>query len=143
LLQMNSNILAAMWKIKERIYIIFISVLLSLIVNYILINYMWVNGVALASGILWIIFWIMTEYVLWKQFEVKFDYKYLFKNVSIIWTIWIISYIYIIPIFIWLNRFESLLLFSFYSIIYFIIFVFINLKEYKTFLWEIKNIKKW
>ena len=142
LLQMNSNILAAMWKIKERIYIIFISVLLSFIVNYILINSMWVNGAALTSGILWVFFWIMTEYVLWKQFKVKFDFKYLFKNISILWTIWVISYIYVIPLFIWLTRFESLLLFCFYSIIYFIIFIIINLKEFKIFLWEIKRIRK-
>lgn len=141
LLQMNGNILAAMWKIKERIYLVFIWVVFSFIMNYILIKTIWVNWAALASGILWVLFWIMTEYVLWKQFKISFDFKYLFKNILLLWSIWIISYFYILPIFGWLNRFESLLLFCLYSSLYFTIFAFINMKEFKFFIWEIRSLR--
>lgn len=142
LLQMNFSIMASIWKVKERIYIVVAAIFFSLIFNYILINSIWVSGAALSSWLWWIIIWIFSEIALWKQFKIKFDFKYLFKNILSIWTIWILSYYYLLPLFDWLNRFELLIYFCLYSAIYFGLFALINLKEFKYFIWEIKSIRK-
>ncbi len=142
LLQMNFNIMASIWKVKERIYIVLIAITFNFIMNYIFIKTIWVNGASLATGIWWFLIWIMSEYALWEKYKIDFDFKYLFKNIILIWIIWLLTYKYILPIFSSLNRLELLLMFCLYSFLYFIIFIFINLKEFKFFIWEIKTLKK-
>ncbi|MDP2090221.1 MAG: oligosaccharide flippase family protein [Candidatus Gracilibacteria bacterium] len=142
LLQMNFSIMASIGKVKERIYIVVAAIFFSLIFNYILINSIGVSGAALSSGLGWIIIWIFSEIALGKQFKIKFDFKYLFKNILSIGTIGILSYYYLLPLFDGLNRFELLIYFCLYSAIYFGLFALINLKEFKYFIGEIKSIRK-
>lgn len=142
LLQMNWNILASIWKVKERLKIVFIAIVLNFFMNLILIQTIWAAWAALATGIWWVFIWAMWEYYLWKEYIVWFDFKYLFKNIIILTIIWILSYIYIIPLFDSLNRINWLFLFCFYSAIYFSIFAIININDFKFVITEVKKIKK-
>lgn len=141
LLQMNWNILASIWKVKERLKIVFTAIILNFFMNLILINTMWAPWAALATGLWWFFIWIMWEYHLWKEYIVWFDFKYLFKNIIILTSIWILTYIYVIPLFEWVNRLNSLFLFCFYSSIYFSIFAIININDFKFVITEIKKIR--
>lgn len=143
LLQINFNILAANGKVKERLHIILIALLFNTILNYILILWIWVAGAAVATGMWWVLIWILSEIKL-KEYHTAFDYKYLFKNVFIFSFIGLLLYLFIIPIFHSMNhRWYELILLSGISIIYFIIYFLVNLTDFKYFYTEIKKIKKW
>ncbi len=143
LLQINFNIMAGIWKVKERVKIISIAIVFNFIMNIILINYIWVYWAALATWIGWILIWWLWEYFLWKKYRVSLNYKFLTKNLFFIWLLWIFSYYYILPIFEWISRLSSLWLLSIIWVLWFIIFWVINKKELNFFILEIKKLKKW
>ncbi len=143
LFQINFNIMAWIWKIKERVKIIYIAIIFNFIMNLILINFIWVYWAALATWIGWILIWWLWEYFLWKNYITNFDIYFFTKNLFFMWLLWIFSYYYIIPIFEWINRLNSLWLLTIYSILWFIIFWIINKKELNFFILEIKKLKKW
>jgi len=125
--------MAWIWKVWERVKIIFIAVVFNFIMNLILINLLWVYWAALATWIWWILIWILSEYFLWKEYKTKFNYKYLLKNILIMWTIWIFTFKFILIYFEWLSRINSMLLLTVFSIIYSWIFVIFNYSEFKFF----------
>lgn len=141
LLQMNWNILASIWKAKERLYIVFIALWFNTIMNIIFINIIWVYWAALSTWIWWLLIWIMWEYFLWKNYRMWFDFKYLFKNIISLWIIWILLFIFIKPIFEDINRLYWLWLFCLVSAIYFAIFALINIYDFKYLIAEIKKTK--
>ncbi len=143
LLQINFNILAANWKIKERLKIILLALWVNTILNLIFIYLIWVSWAALATGFGWLLIWYLSELKL-KEYHTKFDFVYLFKNIIIFSIIWFLMYIYIIPIFININsRLNELFLLTFISLIYFWIYFIVNLEDFKYFYKEIKKIKSW
>ena len=125
--------MAWIWKVWERVKIIFIAVVFNFIMNLVLINLLWVYWAALATWIWWILIWILSEYFLWKEYKAKFDYKYLLKNILIMWFIWIFTFKFILIYFEWLSRINSMLLLTVFSIIYSWIFVIFNYSEFKFF----------
>lgn len=141
LLQINFHIMAGIWKVKERVKIIFIVIIFNIIMNIILIKTIWVNWAALATWLWWILFYILTEYYLWKKYYVNFDYIFLTKNIVIMWLLWFFSYYYIINMFNWLDRINSLIFMFIISIIWFILFWILNKNEFKKFTTEITKIK--
>jgi len=141
LLQINFNILAWIWKVKERLKIISIALVFNFILNIILLNYIWVEWAALATWMWWLLIWIMSEIKLWKKYISKFNYIFFTKNILILWFLWFLSNKFLISLFEWLWQLKSFWLFSFISIIWFIIFWLINYKDFKSFIWEIKKLK--
>jgi len=141
LLQINFNILAWIGKIKVRVKIITIALFFNFIANLLLINIIWVNWAALATWLWWIIIWLLSEYYLWKKYLVSLDYKFLTKNIILMWLLWVFLYYFISPIFEWLWRWISFLLLSLIWIIWLGIFGLINLKEFKGFILEVKRLK--
>jgi len=142
LLQINFNILAWIWKVKERLKIISMALVFNFILNVILIKYMWVYWAALATSFGWILIWILSEISLWKKYFSHFDYKYLIKNIIILWILWLISYYYIIPVFEWVSRGLSFWILAIIWAIWFWAFGAINLREFKGFILEVKKMKK-
>ena len=142
LLQINFNIFAWIWQIKTRVKIISIALVFNFILNLILINYIWVYWAALATWLWWILIWLLSEYYLWKKYLVNLDYKFLTKNIILIWLLWIFSYYFINPIFQWLSRWISFWMMFIIWILWFGIFGLINLKEFKGFILEVKRLKK-
>jgi O-antigen/teichoic acid export membrane protein len=142
LLQMNFNIMAWIWKVKERVKIIFIALIFNFIMNIILIKLIWVWWAALATWFGWVLIWILSEYYLWKEYKVNFNFKYIFKNIILLWIIWLLSYYFVNPLFEWLGRLNSFMFMFVISIIYFWIFVIINYSEFRFFILEIKRLRK-
>jgi len=143
LLQINFNILAANWKIKERLKIILIALLFNTIWNLVLIKLIWVYWAAVATWLGWILIWYLSEKKLY-DYHTPFDYKYLFKNILIFSIIWFIIYNFITPLF-WKieSRIYEFMFLTFISIIYFCIYFIVNLADFKYFYKEIKKIKTW
>jgi len=143
LLQINFSIMAAIWKVKERLYIVLIAIIFNFILNLILINLIWAYWAALATWIWWILIRILSEISLWKIYKAKNDYIFLFKNTILMSIIWLLSNIYVLPLFVWKTRLEMLFYMFGIWIIWFIIFWLINILEFKTFVIEVKKLKKW
>jgi O-antigen/teichoic acid export membrane protein len=143
LLQINFNILAANWKVKERLKIILIALVFNTVLNIIFIKLIWVSGSALATWFGWVLIWYLSDLQL-KEYHTAFDYKYLFKNISIFTLIWSGMYFFIVPFFsIINNRIYEFLFLTFISLIYFWIYFLVNLADFKYFYKEIRKIKTW
>lgn len=142
LLQINFNIFAAIWKVKQRLYIILIALIFNIILNIILINLIWVYGAALATWCGWFLIWIMSEKTL-KDFRVWFDIKFLIKNIVFLFLLWIFMFYFIVPVFDWLSRIVSFFVLSGIWIVYFWLFLIFNKSEFRYFFQEIKRIKSW
>ncbi len=142
LLQINFNILAGIWKVKERVKIIFIAVVFNFIMNIILINILWVYWAALATGFGWLLIFILTELFLWKTYRIQLQYKNICKNILLMWFSGLGFYHYILPYFENISRLQSLLFlalsFGFWSII----FIVANIWTFKGFIWELKKMKQ-
>lgn len=142
LLRVNHMLLASIWRIHERLYIVIFSIFMNILLNYIFIKIFGVAWAALATGISWIIIWGITESLL-KNFRVRFDYKYIIKNTIYLWCLWCILimikwYLDTENISRWILLFFVGLISSFYFILFFIL----NISDVKNFMREIKNIRK-
>lgn len=142
LLQMNGSILAAIWKVKQRLKIVFIAIVFNFFTNIIFINMIWVEWAALATGMWWILIWILWEYFLWKDYKIIFDYKYIFKNIITLSGIWLMTYFYILPFFEDITRLNTLIFFCIFSLIYFLIFALLNKNDFIYLINEVKKLKK-
>ena len=142
LLQINFNILAWIWKVKDRVKIMFITVVFNFIMNIILIKTIWVQWAALATWFGWVLIYTLSEYFLGKKYRVNFDYISIYKNLFLMWILWYLIYKYWLNIFEWINRINSFFLLGLFFTIWFWIFVIINYNQFKLFIWEIKKIKK-
>ncbi|MCH2188529.1 oligosaccharide flippase family protein, partial [Candidatus Gracilibacteria bacterium] len=73
MLQINFNIMAGIGKIKDRVKIISIALVFNFIMNFILIQHIGVYGAALATGMGWILIFVLSEIFLRKHYLIKFD----------------------------------------------------------------------
>ena len=142
LLQINFNLLAWIWRVKERAKIIFVAIIFNFIMNIILINTLWVYWAALATGMGWVLIWILSEYTLGKKYHTRFDYILLLKNTIFMWALWVTITIFIAPLLSWLSRIHSFWSLASLAIIWFTIFCWLNFKDFKFFIWEIKKLKQ-
>ena len=142
MLQINFNIMAGIWKIKDRVKIISLALIFNFIMNFILIQYIWVYGAALATGMWWILIFVLSEIFLRKHYLVKFDILFLGKNIILLWIIWFLLYTYSLDIFTSLSRLESFVVLWIISAVWFLIFALINFRQFKIFFMEIKKLKR-
>lgn len=140
LLRVNHILLAASGRIKTRLYIVIISIAINVVLNYIFISILWVVWAALATGISWVIIWIITEYYL-RDYKAKFDFLYIGKNFLYFIVSWVWLYFVFEIFFQEISRFTALLWFLGISIIYFIFLWIINKAEISIFLREIKKLR--
>lgn len=141
LLQINFNILAWIWQVTVRVKIISIAIVINFILNLILLHYIWVQWAALATWIWWIIIWLMSEWYLWKKYSINLDYKFLTKNIFLIWLLGVFSYTFIVKFFEWLSRWASFSYMFIIAIIWFSVFGIINKEKLKSVFLEIKKIR--
>lgn len=139
LFQINFNILAWIWKVKDRVKIILVAFIFNFVLNIILINNIWVYWAALATSFWWILIWLLTEFYLWEEYRVKFDYKFFFKNLIFMWLLWLFLYYFIVPLFLWLDRLSSFLYLATTWIIWFFIFWIVNYNNLKAFYFNLKK----
>lgn len=141
LLQINFQILAWIGKVKERLKILVIWLVINLILNLILIHYMWVVGSALATWITWIpIFYL--SHLKTKKFSSNFDYKFFIKNIIFAAILWIwMQYLIVIQL-VWKTRTQMLFWILLIGFLYIITFGLFNMKEWKMFITELLKLKK-
>lgn len=141
LLQINFNILAWIGRVGKRVQIVCIWIVANFIMNLFLIQFLWVYGAALATAFGWIIIWILSERALGKEYLMNFDFIFIVKNIFISWLLWLVSYLYIVPLFLWTPRTVSFFWFCALSTIYFSFFLLTNKKEVLFFITEIKKLR--
>lgn len=141
LLQVNFNILASIWKVKERVNIVLYAIIINFISNLIFIKLIWVAWAALATWIWWIFIWWMSEKKLWEEFKSNYDLKYIFKNIIFLWVLGVIIYFILPKNFSSISRITILLEVITISIVYFSLFIWFNYKDFKFFILEIKRLK--
>ena len=79
LIQINFQFLAGTWRIWERAKILSIALPINIILNVILIKYLWVRWSALAVWLAWIPLWYMT-YLAIKEYRSQFNWPPFIKN---------------------------------------------------------------
>ena len=141
LLQINFNILAWIWRPKDRLQIILIALIFNFVWNILLIKVMWVYWAALATSLWWILIWFLSEYKLWKKYFSHFSYLFFIKNITFLWLLWIFCYYYVVPMFDWLSRIYSMWIMSLIWVIWFWAFGALNFWEFKKFILEVKRVR--
>jgi O-antigen/teichoic acid export membrane protein len=141
LLQINFNLMAWIWKVKERVWIVVKAVIFNFIMNLILIKLIWVVGASLATGIWWILMWWLSEREIWKEFKIFIDWKGLVKNLILFFVLWFLVWKYFMVNFEILNRWEAFFLLGAYFFVWCLIFLVANLKDFNIIFWEIKKLK--
>lgn len=139
LLQINFQLLGWTWKIKERTKIIYLAIILNIITNYFLIKMIWVYWAALATWIGWLFIWIMSEFKIDKKYKWRTNFKFLFKNFIIFWIIWIFLSLFLKVNYTDYSKIILLIIIWTISLILFLIFILINIKETKNLISNIKN----
>lgn len=143
LLQINFNIMAWMWNVKDRAKIIWKAIILNIITNIILINLMWVYGASLATWFWWLYIWLSSEYKLWKEYSIKkLDFKPIIKNLIIFIPLWIITYNFFVWQYNIFSRIESFFMLWLAFWVWSFIFLIINFWDFKNIFLEIKKLKK-
>lgn len=142
LLQINFNILGWTGRVKERVKIISWAIVLNIITNYLLIKWIWVAWASLATGLGWLLIYVLSERLIFKEYKITHDWNFTIKNIILCVILWWLTWIFLIPYFEWLARWISFLYLIIYTIIYSIFFAILNKSEFSMFIWEIKKIKK-
>lgn len=132
----NYNVLAGMWKVKERVYITWIACILTIITSYIFIK---LYGIYWA----WLAFWLGNIYIWWlslfllrkEKYSLKFNWKFIIRNISIFVVLWI-------GIFLWKDQIIDIDWNRWYIIIRLVV---IGLAFYSIIglgnMWMIKNLR--
>ena len=142
ILQINSSIMSWIWILSKSVKIVTIVMFFNILTNIVFINLFWAWWAALATWIWWILFLILQEKELWKEYRLSVDYKPIIKNLWIFLTLWIIIYEFVLWKYDTFSRLESFFIIWFCFLIRLTIFVFINLNDFKWFFSEIKKLKK-
>lgn len=142
LLQINFNLMAGIWEVKQRAKILTIAIFFNFVLNFILIKFIWVYGAALATWIGWILIWFLTENFLKKEFRSYIEFKEIFKNFVLFIIIWILFYFWVNKIFAWLERINWFFVLFAVWLAWSAIFIIINKKMFKNFVLEIKKLRK-
>lgn len=141
LMQVNFNIMAAMWRVKERLNIILIALVFNTVLNIVFIKMIWVYWSALATGLWWLLIYVLSELKL-KEFRTSFDVKYISRNIVFLVLVWIFMFYFLNPLFAWIPRFTAFWILFLISLIYFWIFLVFNYSDFKFFILEIKRLRK-
>lgn len=85
LVQINFSILAGIGNVKERGKILLITLPINIILNIVLISWIWIYGSALAVWLSWIPLWYMSHRAV-SQYSTRIPYWSWIKNIIITWV---------------------------------------------------------
>ena len=89
----NYGVLAWMWRVRERVYITWISCVLTIIFSIILIKSYWIYWAWYAFWLSTFFPWVLSLYLLKKEkFRLNFDYKFVIKNSLLFIVLWLLIY---------------------------------------------------
>ena len=142
LFQINFNILWWIGKVSTKLIITLIALVVNINLNILFLKYIWVEWAALATGLWWLLIFILSEYILWKKYRLSVHYANISKNIIILSTMWMFSHYYIVYYFEGLSRLESLGVFVWIWILWLWIFTILNMTEMKKCVSQIRSGKK-
>lgn len=89
----NFQILAWLWKVKERVCVLWITCLITAIIAMIWIKVGGIYWASIAFGLGNLIYWILSFYLLKKEwYKFKLNLTFLFKNIILLLILWIALY---------------------------------------------------
>jgi len=139
LLQINFWLLSWIWLASKRAKIVWSSLILNFILNFILIKKIWVEWAALATAIWWLYIFILSEIECFKNFSFNYDIRFILKNTAILAIIFITINYAQISITWW--RIEMLVKFLIIWTLLLTPILLLNLREIKSFGKQIKSLK--
>ena len=143
LLQINFNLMAWIWEVKQRVKILWIAIFVNFILNLIFIKILWVYWASLATGLWWILIWFLSDKFIKRDFKTSYNLKEIFKNLVFFGIFVFLFYYFVSPFFINISRFVSFFWLGFIFVFWAGIFTFINKKMFQNFVLEVKNLRKW
>lgn len=141
LLQINFNIMAGIGKVKERVNIILIAIICNTILNIVFISYIGVEWAALATGIWWVIIWLLSEKKLGSNFKIPFEYTAILKNILIAGCLYIWLSSFKDSIFTWNSRFLVFVILWIIFLVWIGIFTLCNPSILKKVIKDIRKLK--
>lgn len=89
----NFQILAWLWKVKERVLVLWITCFLTIVTSIIWIKIWGIYWAAVTFGIGNVIYWILSFYLLKKEkFKFKLNLNFLVKNIILLFILWFLIY---------------------------------------------------
>jgi O-antigen/teichoic acid export membrane protein len=89
----NFQILAWLWKVKERVLVLWITCLLTITISIIGIKIGWIYWGAISFGISNVIYRILSFCLLKKEkFKFKLNRKFVIKNIALLFVLWFMIY---------------------------------------------------
>ena len=140
----NYAVLAGMWKVKERVYITWISCVLTIITAYILIKLYGVYWAWIAFWVSNIYNWCFSLFLLKKEgYSSSFNWKFIIKNIIIFIILWV-------SILLWKksfidvnwNRWCTIIKLVVIGLSFYCIIWLVNIWIIKRLKWEILNLRK-
>jgi O-antigen/teichoic acid export membrane protein len=142
LLQINFNLMAWVWRVKERVKIISIAIFFNFIANLILIKFMWVEWAALATWLWWVLIWVMSEKKLWEKYFSSFERKPIVLNLAVFVILGVIWYNFVVWDYSAFSRVESFFMLWWCFFIWSLIFLGVNWKECSWFFEEVRKLRR-
>ena len=139
----NFSVLAGLWKIKERVKILFISILSVTIVSILSMYTIWIYGSVLALGISNVLLFILSFRLIYKDIPFGVEWKFIIKNI-VLWSLlavvlWYIkSDIFVIDDFYRLSNLSKLILLW---LAFFVAFWAVNYKKFLLLKDEVKKLR--
>lgn len=144
LLGINFSIMGALWKVKETTFITLQAAWINVILNIILIQYIWILGAILSTIIGWIFMWKQSFNIIHKNKKISFDIYNFINKILLILPFSICIYYFKDSIFVTDNnyRYENLLYLLLIGIWYIIYLWFVNYREIYILKNEIITLKR-
>lgn len=89
----NFQILAWLWKVKERVCVLWITCLITVIIAIIWIKIGDIYWASIAFGLGNVVYWILSFYLLKKDnYRFNIDWEFIVKNIILLLILWVIIY---------------------------------------------------
>ena len=89
----NFQILAWLWKVKERVWVLWVTCLITIIIGVIWVKIYGIYWASIAFGLGNMIYWILSFVLLKKDnYKFKVDWKFIVKNVILFLILWFVVY---------------------------------------------------
>ena len=138
----NFTILSAKGKIKYTTLIISLVAVINFILNYILINTIWIVWAIYSTIVWWILMFILSFIFVYKDQKIFFNWPFYIKNIIYFSIIWSLLYKFNYLIFSFHSRINDFIYLVLIILLYFIFLWLVNYKEVVSLRKEIYTFKK-
>ena len=137
----NYVVLAGIGKVKERVKILWIATAINIILDIVLIRYLWIYWAIISLMASWSILFVLSYRMIVKIYKIKVDRKFMIKNTIVIVILTIIVYIIKNKIFVFddIMRYRNLWLLILITIWFYLLFIWFNYKKILLLKKELKN----